>query len=202
MLKGAVMTQLNLTIKNTPQAHATWKYLTQSPSEVAADIGDSMMNFLTQRLEFDAEYIDAQVKTIFMNGKPVDDLDTANIPADARIALGAVAPGVAGMMMARNSPISGMRSGITYQNTKPVQKITEGTVTLLLFNAIMEDKGLQILKKGITIPAGKLERAVEEVPESISTASLDNTSISAAELLEWIRKNPQLHVQLRVNSNS
>lgn len=202
MLKGAVMTQLNLTIENTPQAHATWKYLTQSPSEVAADIGDSMMNFLTQRLEFDAEYIDAQVKTIFINGKPVDDLDAANIPAHARIALGAVAPGVAGMTMARNSPISGMRSGITYQNAEPVQKITEGTVTLLLFNAIMEDKGLQILKKGVTIPAGKLERAVEEVPESISAASLDDTSISAAELLEWIRKNPQLHVQLRVNSNS
>jgi hypothetical protein len=132
----------------------------------------------------------------------VDDLDTASVPADARIALGAVAPGVAGMTMVRNSPISGMRSGITYQNTEPVQKITEGTVTLLLFNAIMEDKGLQILKKGITISAGKLERAVEEVPESISTAYLDDTSISAAQLLEWIRKNPQLHVQLRVNSNS
>ncbi|KAF1075448.1 hypothetical protein [Halodesulfovibrio sp. MK-HDV] len=196
------MTQLNLTIENTPLAHATWRYLTQSPSEVTADIGDSMMNFLTQRLEFDAEYIDAQVKTIFINGKPVDDLDTASVPADARIALGAVAPGVAGMTMVRNSPISGMRSGITYQNTEPVQKITEGTVTLLLFNAIMEDKGLQILKKGITISAGKLERAVEEVPESISTAYLDDTSISAAQLLEWIRKNPQLHVQLRVNSNS
>ncbi|MFA9395317.1 MAG: hypothetical protein ACERJ1_11510 [Halodesulfovibrio sp.] len=196
------MTQLNLTIENTPLAHATWRYLTQSPSEVTADIGDSMMNFLTQRLEFDAEYIDTQVKTIFINGKPVDDLDTASVPADARIALGAVAPGVAGMTMVRNSPISGMRSGITYQNTEPVQKITEGTVTLLLFNAIMEDKGLQILKKGITISAGKLERAVEEVPESISTAYLDDTSISAAQLLEWIRKNPQLHVQLRVNSNS
>lgn len=196
------MTQLNLTIENTPQAHATWKYLTQSPSQVSADIGDSMMNFLTKRLDFDAEYIDAQVKTIFMNGKPVDDLDAASIPADARIALGAVAPGVAGMMMARNSPISGMRSGITYHNTESVQTITEGTVTLLLFNAVMEDKGLQILKKGITIPAEKLERAVEEVPESISTAHLDDTSISAVELLEWIRKNPQLQVQLRVNSNS
>lgn len=196
------MTQLNLTIKKTAQAQASWKYLTQSPSEVPADIGDTMMNFLTQRLEFDEEYIDAQVKTIFINGKPVDDLDTASIPANARIALGAVAPGVAGMTMCRNSPISGMRSGITYQNTEPTQKITEGTVTLLLFNAVMENKGLQILKKGIIIPAEKLEQTVEEVPESISAASLNDTPISAEQLLEWIRKNPQLHVQLRVNSNS
>lgn len=196
------MTQLSLTIENTDRAHATWRYLTQSPSEVPADIGDTMMNFLTKRLGFDEEYIDSQIKTIFINGKPVDDLCTAHIPADARIALGAVAPGVAGITMCRNSPISGMRRGITYQNAEPIQDITEGTVTLLLFNAVMEDKGLQILEKGITLPAGKLERAVEEVPDAITAVLLDDRSMSTVQLLEWIRKNPQLQVQLRVNSNS
>ncbi|SIN69613.1 hypothetical protein [Halodesulfovibrio marinisediminis] len=196
------MTQLTLRIRNTKRSHATWKYLLQSPSKVTADIGDTMMNFLTNRVEFDEEYIDSEIKTIFIDGKPVDDLNTAIIPANARIALGAVAPGVAGITMRRNSPISSMRSGITYHNTEPAQEITEGTVTLLLFNSIMEDKGLNILKKGISIPASKLEAAVEEVPESISTASLDGTSISVAELLQWIRKNPQSQVQLRVNSHS
>ncbi|MEZ0575839.1 hypothetical protein [Halodesulfovibrio aestuarii] len=196
------MTKVTLTIDKTDRARATWRYLTQSPSDIPADIGDTMMNFLIQRLGFDEGYIDSHVKTIFINGKPVDDVNTATIPAHARIALGAVAPGVAGITMCRNSPISGMRRSITYQNTEPVQNITEGTVTLLLFNAIMEEKGLQILEKGITISAEKLENAIEEVPESITAASLDDASISTAQLLEWVQKNPQLQVQLQVNSSS
>ncbi|MCT4626827.1 hypothetical protein [Halodesulfovibrio sp.] len=196
------MTHLTLTIDNTDQARATWQYLTQSSSEVAADIGDTILNFLTNRLGMEEEYIDSQVKTIFIDGKPVDDITTATIPENARIALGAIAPGAAGMTMCRNSPISSLRSGITYTNTAPVTTITEGVVTLLLFNAVMKDMGLQILEKGVTIPAAKLEQATKEAPDSILSATLDETSITPEELLHWVQKNPQTKIHLRVTSTS
>ena len=196
------MKDLIIDIENSKKSHATWRYLMQSPSEVTADIGDTMLHFLTKRLEFDEDYIDSQIKTIFIDGKPVDDLTTARIPENARIALGAVAPGVAGMTMCRNSPISSMRSGITFHNEQDIQNITEGSVTLLLFNAVMEDKGLQVLQKGITIPASKLESAIMQAPEHICSASLNNEKITPEELLKWVRKNPQSPVQLRVNSAS
>lgn len=194
------MNQLTLSIENSEQSHATWRYLMQSPSEVTADIGDTMLHFLTSRLELDEDYIDSQIKTIFIDGKPVDDPTTAKIPANARIALGAVAPGVAGMTMCRNSPISSMRSGITFHNEEDITTITEGSVTLLLFNAVMVDKGLRVLQKGIRVPASKLESAVMQAPDSICSASLDGKDMAPEELLEWIRKNPQSTVQLRVNS--
>jgi len=196
------MNQLTLSIENSEQSHATWRYLMQSPSEVTADIGDTMLHFLTRRLELDEDYIDSQIKTIFIDGKPVDDPTTAKIPANARIALGAVAPGVAGMTMCRNSPISSMRSGITFHNDEELTTITEGSVTLLLFNAVMVDKGLHVLQKGIRVPASKLESAVMQAPDSISSASLNEKDVTPEELLEWIRKNPQSPVQLRVNSAS
>lgn len=196
------MKNLVIDIENSEKSHATWRYLMQSPSEVTADIGDTMLHFLTNRLEFDEDYIDSQIKTIFIDGKPVDDLTTAKIPENARIALGAVAPGVAGMTMCRNSPISSMRSGITFHNEQTDQQITEGSVTLLLFNAVMEDKGLQVLQKGIAIPASKLESAITQTAEEIRSASLNDEKITSEELLEWVRKNPQSQVQLRVNSAS
>lgn len=202
ILKGAAMKNLVIDIESSEKSHATWRYLMQSPSEVTADIGDTMLHFLTKRLEFDENYIDSQIKTIFIDGKPVDDLTTAKIPENARIALGAVAPGVAGMTMCRNSPISSMRSGITFHNEQTDQHITEGTVTLLLFNAVMEDKGLQVLQKGIAIPASKLESAITQTAEEIRSASLNDEKITSEELLEWVRKNPQSQVQLRVNSAS
>lgn len=196
------MKHLVIDIESSEKSHATWRYLMQSPSEVTADIGDTMLHFLTKRLEFDENYIDSQIKTIFIDGKPVDDLTTAKIPENARIALGAVAPGVAGMTMCRNSPISSMRSGITFHNEQTEQHITEGTVTLLLFNAVMEDKGLQVLQKGIAIPASKLESAITQTAEEIRSASLNDEKITSEELLEWVLKNPQSQVQLRVNSAS
>ncbi|OBQ51576.1 hypothetical protein [Halodesulfovibrio spirochaetisodalis] len=196
------MTQLTITIDNTDTARTTWRYLTQSASEISADIGSSMMDFLTKRLGFPEEYIDSQIKTIFINGKPVDDLYSATIPENARIALGAVAPGVAGMTMCRNSPISALRGAITYENADQPQNIKEGTVTLLLFNAVMEDKGLELLSKGLTVQATKIEHALSDAPESVLTAVLDKTSLSTQKLIEWIQKNPQLKVQLRVKASS
>ena len=189
------MTTISITVSRTEAK--TWTRLTQSGVQVPALIGGSVMDFLADQLEFDDDYISTRVMTIFINGKPVDDLYSSTIPADARIALGAMAPGVAGLTMCRNNLLSGLRSGITYTSEAgtPVEK---GIVTLVLFNAIMADKGASILAKGVTIPASTLNRPVTEAPQSIRYITIDGAPLTTEELTLWIQKNPQLQIQLRV----
>ena len=189
------MTAITITVSRTEAK--SWNHLTQSGVKVPALIGGSVIEFLTDQLGFDDDYISTRVMTIFIDGKPVDDLYSAKLPADARIALGAMAPGVAGLTMCRNNLLSGLRSTITYENTTspPVEK---GTVTLALFNAIMTDKGADILEKGVTIPACNLSRPVKEAPQSIKSITVDGAPLSIGELEHWIQKNPQLQIQLRV----
>lgn len=189
------MTTIAITVSQTEAK--PWTHLTQSGVKVPALIGGSVMDFLANQLEFDDNYINTRVMTIFINGKPVDDLYSATIPADARIALGAMAPGVAGLTMCRNNLLSGLRSAITYKNVAetPVEK---GIITLVLFNAIMTDKGADILKKGVTVPACSLNRPIAEAPQSIKSVTIDGAPLSTDELTLWIQKNPQLQIQLRV----
>ena len=189
------MTTIAITVSHTEAK--TWTHLTQSGVQVPALIGGSVMDFLTEQLGFDDNYISTRVMTIFINGKPVDDLYSSTIPADARIALGAMAPGVAGLTMCRNNLLSGLRSGITYENAAQTP-VEQGIVTLVLFNAIMADKGASSLAKGVTIPANSLNRPVAEAPQSIKSVTIDGVLLTTEELALWIQKNPQLQVQLRV----
>lgn len=189
------MTTIAITVSNTEAK--TWTHLTQSGVQVPALIGGSIMDFLTNQLEFDDDYINTRVMTIFIDGKPVDDLYSSTIPADARIALGAMAPGVAGLTMCRNNLLSGLRSGITYKSAAETP-VKEGIVTLVLFNAIMADKGASILAKGVKIPASSLNRPVTEAPHSIKSVTIDGAPLTTEEFTLWIQKNPQLQAQLRV----
>ena len=193
------MHTIDITIKNTDSSRDSWRYLTQSPFEITAPVGDSMMNFLANYLGFGTEYVEHEIMTVFINGSPVDDLHTAHVPAEARIGLGAFAPGVAGMTMCRKSPIAILRDEITFSgNSDEIQKITEGVITLLLFNSVMHDKGLEVLQQGIIVPAARLTELLEEQQETVHAAQLDGTPIATGALALWTQKNPQLKIQLRV----
>jgi len=69
-----------------------------------AQVGCSMKRFLIEGIGLSPEYIAERIQTIFLDGSPVDDLDSAIIKDGSHLALSAAMPGLVGAAMRRGGP--------------------------------------------------------------------------------------------------
>ncbi len=120
--------------------------------------------FLRDRLGLTDEYIEARIQTVFLDGKPVDDIDGALIRDGATLALAPAMPGLMGAMLRRGGHLAPMRSGITHRNDAAPRGIGEGRITVKLFGMALRELGPQLLELGIEVDAGDLARIVRELP--------------------------------------
>jgi hypothetical protein len=123
---------------------------------IRAQVGCSLNMFLENQMELSPEYISEKIQTIFLNGRPVDDLNSALIEDGSHLALSAAMPGLVGAAMRRGGVYSSLRNSISYQETHDTCVLHEGSVHVKLFNLLMKDLGPIFLKRGITIPASDL----------------------------------------------
>lgn len=121
-----------------------------------AHVGCSLNMFLTQQIGLSPEYIMEKIQTIFLDGRPVDDLNGAIIKDGSHLALSAAMPGLVGAAMRRGGIYSTLRDSITYQETENPCVLKEGTVHIKLFNLLMKDLGPHFLKTGVFIPSSDL----------------------------------------------
>jgi len=63
---------------------------------VPARVGLSVKKVLCEQWGISPEYLDKRVKTIFLNGNAVDDIDKAILQDGSTLALSAAMPGLAG----------------------------------------------------------------------------------------------------------
>ncbi len=77
-------------------------------------VGCSVKEFLCNRMFIKQDYLDKRIQTIFLNGKPVDDLNSAIVTDASTISLSAAMPGLAGATMRRGGTLAAMRSGISH----------------------------------------------------------------------------------------
>lgn len=116
--------------------------------------GNSLAQVLTQQLGMDADYIERRVRTVFINGCPVDDLEEAVLADRDEVALAGAMPGLVGICMGRNSPVAGFRRDITFKSVAQDQR--DGFIVLKLFNTVGLEAGPLILKRGIMLPCSEL----------------------------------------------
>jgi hypothetical protein len=121
-----------------------------------AYVGCSLNMFLTEQIGLSPEYIMEKIQTIFLDGRPVDDLNGAIIKDGASLALSAAMPGLVGAAMRRGGIYSTLRDSITYQETDHPYVLKEGVVHIKLFNLLMKDLGPHFLKTGVFIPSSAL----------------------------------------------
>jgi hypothetical protein len=120
--------------------------------------GKTLYSFLTERCGISAEYIAEKIKTILIDGKPVDDIFNTTIKDGEVCALSGAMPGIVGAMMRIGSPYAAMRESITLRPGDSVESGKEINFGLKLFNVILSDLGPDFLKRGILI---EQKRAVE-----------------------------------------
>ena len=123
--------------------------------------GCSVAAFLRDELKAGEETIE-KIQSIILDGKPVDDLETAWIKDGSTLALSAAMPGLVGATLRRGGAYSSFRSAITYHETKETSEPGEGVVRIKIFNLLMSGLGRDLLKKGVMVPAGDIHDFIGE----------------------------------------
>lgn len=118
--------------------------------------GYSINEFLCMQQKISSDYIKERVSTIFLDGKPVDDIDMTVIQDGSTIALSGAMPGLVGAVMKRGSFYASFRDSITYKKGPDILAQGKCMVNLKLFNIVIKELGLDFLKKGIFFKSSDL----------------------------------------------
>jgi hypothetical protein len=118
----------------------------------------NVSNFLCHHLGIEPEFVEHAITTIFLNGRPVDDLDKATLGNGDTLALSAAMPGLVGATMRRQGLVASLRCNISYrENDRREQAGASITLVLKLFNLMIEALGPALLKRGVLIERGGWE---------------------------------------------
>lgn len=148
----------------------------------------SLACWLTEDLGVAPEYVEKNIGSAFLNGRPVDDFATAQVFPDATVALGAAAPGLVGVSLNRGSPLACFRHDISQGQAAAAgeAEVEPGEATLKLFNFPARELSESLLRKGAGVAARALavwlvERAGEFERHGLSLAA-DGAPVSPREL--------------------
>ena len=193
------VTNLNLTVK--PDRMSLFSPLLGQGFTLKIRTGISVRNLLCRQIGVSDDYLDQRIQTIFLDGKVVDNVDTAVISQGSSLALSAALPGLAGATLRRGGAYAAMRSQISHKNIAVNDPDENGTVMLKLFNLVALELGPMFLKQGIWVDGKNLENFFQRVPDffwdgclavEIDGSSLDVRKMS---LMEW--KQKQVFLKLK-----
>ncbi len=129
--------------------------LLQRGCHVRVRTGCTLRDLLCDDFKITPDYIKNDIKVIFIDYSPVDDLDTAIIKDGAILALSAAMPGLVGAAMRRDG-LSWMRTGITYHEEGSAREQHDGVIQVKLFNQVMADLGESFLRRGVYVKSTSL----------------------------------------------
>ncbi len=113
--------------------------------------GVSVRQALVKHFGMDPAYLENRIQTLFLNGKPVDDMDTALVAEGSVLALSAAMPGLVGATMRRGSYLAAMRQRIEAGEIPPETGKTPVRVTVKLFNMVAKELGPDRFAAGIVV---------------------------------------------------
>ncbi|MBA3003709.1 MAG: hypothetical protein FP813_07665 [Desulfurivibrio sp.] len=131
-------------------AEATKKYTTLLQSGIWEEISasTSVGEVLACLPGFTQQYIREHIETIFLNGLPVDDLETTINGPSPVLAISAAMPGLAGAIFRKNSFHAALRTAPSHPSPAKVQSGEKIIIRLKFFNTIASEKGTAILNNG------------------------------------------------------
>jgi hypothetical protein len=157
--------EVKLRLSVTADRLACFFPLLQKGFAIDVTLGRSIHALLRDELGVPESYIETRIQTVFLDGKPVDDIDTALVPDGSTLALAPAMPGLMGAMLRRGGYYAPMRSGITHRDDRAVQEIKKGRIVVKLFGSALRDLGPTFLKRGVQVDAGDLAKVMRELPE-------------------------------------
>ena len=168
---------------------------------VKAKVGCSVKTLLCEQLDLSPEYLEKRIQTIFLDGKPVDDVHSATVKQESTLALSAALPGLIGATLRRGGYYAPMRDQISHRECTTSEPLQEGIVFLKLFNLLLKELGPTFLKKGVWINGEDLSAFFRGQPDDFwagcKAASLNGERVDLDKLPEINWANEQVFLQLQ-----
>jgi hypothetical protein len=131
--------------------------LLQQGFAVTAHVGCTLDKLLGRQWNLTDDYVARRVTTIFLDGRAIDDVNTAVIREGSVIALSGAMPGLVGATMRRGGYYAAMRDTITYRETAVTAVPARiATVRVKLFNLLLPELGPNFLRRGIIVNSSEL----------------------------------------------
>jgi len=149
---------------------------------VKTQVGCSVENMLHEQYGLSLEYVENRIKTVFLDGRPVDDLGCAVIEDGSTLALSAAMPGLVGATMRRGGVLASFRSTIAYRKEKGFDASGEGMIVVKLFNLLVDELGATFLERGIWVEREVLEEFLRKREDALfrvcKAASVDGKAVA------------------------
>lgn len=152
--------------------------LFQQGIRVEIETGCTVKALLTDQWGLPQDYVMGRISTLFLNGKPVDDMEEAIVRDGAVLALSSAMPGLVGAVMRRGGFYASLRGGITYQETALDASIRRGTITVKLFNLLIRELGPAFLARGFRVRRRDLPDGVSPLADGAVAPGEDVLVIS------------------------
>lgn len=132
---------------------------------VKVQAGCSLSNLLVEQFGLKPEYVKERIKTIFLQGNPVDDLERALVKDGSVLALSGAMPGLAGATLRRGGFFAGMRSQIPQQEMTTPLPPEEGFVVVKLFNLLIRELGPGFLERSVFLLKNDFAEFLKSLPD-------------------------------------
>lgn len=175
--------------------------LLQAGIVLESTAGKALGVFLNELPEFDTDYLSDRVQTIFLDGSAIDDLERCFSEAQHIVALSAAMPGLAGAIFRRNSLCAALRTRKDETDTSPATKDSI-RITVKLFNAIAQEKGMQLLSRGGIFSGETLRDFFHPRPsllQGIHSLEFDDEAIEADTLTSRLRVDEEYYLTITTN---
>lgn len=145
--------------------------------------GCTVRHFLCAQLGLSNDYLDERIQTLFLDARPVDDVDTAVVRDGSTLALSAAMPGLVGATMRKGGRYAAFRKDISQGTDECGICETSGRVTVKLFNMVAKEVGRQLLETGIDVDGRHIadiaRRHADALGRSIKAMRRDDRDIPA-----------------------
>jgi len=169
---------------------AAFSSLFQKGVWLRVQTGCSVASLLTEQFGIAENYIVERITTLFLNFKPIDDLETSYVNDGSTLALSSAMPGLVGTTMRRGSHLAAMRGDISCPTQQQSLSIM-GRIRIKLFNLLITELGEAILIHGVLLTNGELENVLSEMDDSfwqsVDAAYVGGLQIDPASLVNLIR---------------
>jgi len=194
------MSRTNLSLVAEPKFFEKFLQLLQKGVKVKARVGSTVRSFLCDDLGLSPEYVDKRIQTLFLNGKAIDNPDTAFLKEDSVLALSAAMPGLLGATLRKGSYYARMRNEISHQEQSQGMTVQEGFILLKLFNLLPAEIGPAVLGRGIWMKGEELNHFLGELSDELvakcTEAKLDGQEVNLIGFVEKSLKYEMVLVKI------
>ncbi len=177
-------------------------HLLRQGLQATVHLGTSVQQVLTQDLHIPQERVDRDIQSIFLNGHPVDDLDTVISTPESVLTLSAAMPGLVGACLRRGGTYAKLRQAISWhEEPQRMEKIKLGIIKVKLFNLMVSVLGPILLSRGLWVETERLANVLdsEQGYRSVYSVQVNGEKKGIRDLLDTVARKTEDMVFLQVN---